>query len=268
MNQSHQEEQHTPTRDIPTISIENTYSEKKSEISSSGADEQDEGVSYRRNSQAKESDHRGSFLSQGGQDYSNPNFERSVSADAGSFKRAGSNNSSFKVEPFDGSLKDELAVPDENEEIERKNTIRVLSKYDAEKTPNNTNLTLEKMLARNAGKEGRERKKTADFSSSHQQESHPHSSLTDALVNSNKLHRDTSKIFVPEDSLDVFDAEDQRGSEINSNVDENECLVVTQNPLISSYKIQMTDVATCPTLTNTFYDTETKKSYEPTIIKV
>ena len=260
-SKSQTQEEYTPVKDLPTISIEHSHSqsEKKSEIS--GDDQaSSEAISQR-------AEHHGSFVSQGGQlqdPSENPNFERSASADAGSFKR-GSNSSSFKVEPFE---KDELAVPEESEEIERKNTIRVLSKFDAEKTQSSSNLTLEKMIARNA-KGGRERKNTSDFNQNQPQHdaSHPHSQLTDAFVHSHKLHRDSSKFCVPEDSLDIFDAEDQHGPETDSQINEDECLVVTQNPLISSYKIKMTDVSMCPNLTNSFYDTTTKKNYEPTIIK-
>ena len=181
-------------------------------------------------------------------------------------KKESSNPSLKTLDPVDSSAKEDqsptLKVTEEGESAEvsqRKDTIRVLSEFDA--AGKGTNLTLDKMLARNAVK-GR---KTSMDDKKEEIPQKPHSM---GEIRKSET-RDLSKIHVPEDSLDAFDTQDQYAHEADPNINVNDCFVVTQNPLISSYKVKITDVVPCPNLTKYLYDTETgKKTYEPTLVKV
>lgn len=156
-------------------------------------------------------------------------------------------------------------LPSETEDIFKKSTIRVLSKFDQESSAvSSTGLTLEKVVAKNAGK-GRDRGKSIEPFDVPKDTPTPDSIKTS---DPNLRVKNITRIPVPEDPLDKFDTQDQGGVEMSVNTNVADSLVVTQNPLFSSYKLKITDITICKTLSQTLCDSiTTKKTHEPTVIK-
>jgi len=259
------------------LNLEGDSFSKKSEHASSGLEEEypkEDSETKRDDSKSASISAGGSFINQIQDSETNAtqtnqqDKEETKSMDDEILLKKDISIPSLKVlEPVESSYKEEQQSPiskaiEETEgETERKHTIRVLSKFDTELSGNNANLTLDKMLARNANKV---RKSSMDPKKD--EYTQISRSMGDIQANENK---DLNKIPVPEDSLDFIDTQDKITHEVDSNISVTDCLVVTQNPLISSYKVKITDVVPCPNLTKCLYDTETsKKTYEPTLVKV
>ena len=165
------------------------------------------------------------------------------------------------------TLSDNTVNPlqEKDNDQDRRSTIRVLSKSDMEKSVTFSSLRLETALAKNKNKD--EEKEKSLESGKRIEEPDTNEFVETASPTRPKNH-DT--IAMPEDPLDVFETQDKQALEVDTEVDMNECCVVTRNPLVSSYKLKITDVATCQILTRYFCDaSETvKKAYESTVIKV
>ena len=150
---------------------------------------------------------------------------------------------------------------------DRKSTIKVLSKSDMERSVTFSSLRLETALAKNKSKDEEKEKDKPLESVKRFEEPEANEFVETASPTRQKKH---DIIAIPEDPLDVFEEQDKHALEVDTEVDVSECCVVTRNPLISSYKLKITDVATCQILTRYFCDaSETvKKTYESTVIRV
>jgi len=132
----------------------------------------------------------------------------------------------------------------------KKGTIRVLSAQDSQSSGKSTKFTLEKAISKTTQKNKE--------------------SLTDVGAAS-KTDVATSKteINVPKDAIDAFDKEDEPETAEDTNIDLKDFMIVTQNPLVSSYKLNITNIVPIKSVTEELYATESRKTrkFEATMVK-